>query len=141
MLSCVPARQPSQSGAVSATTVTMAELEMTQVRDEAGLLQWQTVTEASQAADLVGLPADPIEDSRPLLAGRCGDEDFALYVGSVGDEPVVSTLTRLPVHDNLTLANVAVRVHPDHRRNGYGGRAVASVRELLRAAGRTKMLV
>jgi GNAT superfamily N-acetyltransferase len=119
----------------------MAELQLTPVRDEAGLRQWQTVTEASQAADLVGLPADPIEDSRPLLAGRCGDEDFALYVGLVGDEPVVSTLTRLPVHDNLTLANVAVRVHPAHRRNGYGSRAVASVRELLRAAGRTKMLV
>jgi GNAT superfamily N-acetyltransferase len=116
-------------------------LVLSRVRDDDALARWQEVTAASQVADFVGLPADPIEDSRPLLAGRCGDEDFALYVGAVAGTPVCSALTRLPVHDNVTLANVALRVHPDHRRRGYGREAVEFVSALLGAAGRTKMLV
>jgi GNAT superfamily N-acetyltransferase len=119
----------------------VSDFVMARVRDDEALCQWQDVAVASQAADFVGLPADPIEDSRPLLAGRCGDEDFALYVGAVGGTPVCSALTRLPVHDNVTLANVAVRVHPDHRRRGYGREAVEVLGALLRSAGRTKMLV
>lgn len=113
---------------------------LVRVHDEDQLQRWQSVTAASQASDFVGLPADPVEDSRPLVAGRCGDEDFALYVGGVDGVPVVSVLTRLPVHDNLTLANVALRVHPDHRRRGYGRSVAAAVGELLRADGRRKVL-
>jgi GNAT superfamily N-acetyltransferase len=110
------------------------------VRDDDQLRRWQSVAGASQAADFIGLPADPVEDSRPLLSGRSGDEDFALYVGAVDGVPVVSMLTRLPVHDNLTLANAAVQVHPDHRRRGYGRWAVEAVSELMRAEGRHKVL-
>jgi GNAT superfamily N-acetyltransferase len=113
---------------------------MVRVRDEDQLRRWQSVAAASFRADFVGLPADPIEDSRPLVSGRCGDEDFALYVGAVDGVPVVSVLTRLPVHDNLTLANAALHVHPDHRRRGYGRWALDAVRELLRADGRRKVL-
>jgi GNAT superfamily N-acetyltransferase len=114
---------------------------MVRVRDEDQLRRWQSVAAASQDADLVGLPADPVEDSRPLVSGRCGDEDFALYLGTVDDVPVVSALTRLPVHDNLTLANAALQVHPDHRRRGYGRWAVDALGELLRADGRRRVLV
>jgi GNAT superfamily N-acetyltransferase len=114
---------------------------MSRVRDEVTLQRWHRVVVATGEADFLGLPADPIEDSRPLVAGRCGDEDFALYVGELAGVPVVAVLTRLPVHDNLTLANAALHVHPDHRRRGYGRWAVETVSELLRAAGRQKVLV
>jgi GNAT superfamily N-acetyltransferase len=119
----------------------VSEWVITRVRDEESLRRWHAVVAASQGADFVGLPADPIDDSRPLVSGRCGDEEFALYVGAAAGTPVCSALTRLPVHDNVTLANMAVQVHPDHRRRGYGRRAVESVSDLLRAAGRTTMLV
>jgi GNAT superfamily N-acetyltransferase len=113
---------------------------MSRVRDEAALRRWQQVTSASFAADFVGFPADPIEESRPALVGLYGDEEVAFYVGDVDRVPVVAVVTRLPVHDNVDLANVGLRVHPDHRRRGYGRSALDATIEALRAAGRRKVL-
>jgi GNAT superfamily N-acetyltransferase len=113
---------------------------MSRVRDEAALHRWQDVTAASFAADFVGFPADPIEESRPALLGLHGDDDVALYVGDVDDVPVVAVVTRLPIHDNLDLANVAIRTHPDYRRRGYGRAALTATLDLLRDSGRSKVL-
>jgi GNAT superfamily N-acetyltransferase len=113
---------------------------MSRVRDEPGLRRWRSVTAASLAADHVGLPADPIDELRPALSGSYGDEEYQLFVGEVDDVAVTSLLLRLPIHDNRDLANVALHVHPDHRRRGYGRWAAQMLRELLTAAGRTKAL-
>jgi GNAT superfamily N-acetyltransferase len=113
---------------------------MSRVRDEAGLRRWHSVTAASQDADHVGMPAYPIDELRPALSGSYGDEDFQLFVGDVDGVPVASVLFRLPIHDNLDLANIAMHVHPDHRRRGYGRWAAQWLSELLGAAGRTKVL-
>ena len=115
-------------------------LVMSHVRDDDALSRWYGVVAACQLVDFVGLPADPIEEIRPALAGRYGDEDFTLHLGEVEGVPVVAVVTRLPVHDNVTLANVGLRVHPDHRRRGYGRAALEVVLDELKSAGRTTVL-
>jgi GNAT superfamily N-acetyltransferase len=118
----------------------VTEPAMSRVRDEAALRRWHGVSAASFAADFIGFPADPIEESRPALLGLFGDEDVVLYVGDVGDVPVVAAMARMPIHDNVDLANVAMWVHPDHRRRGYGRSALAATLEVLGENGRRKVL-
>jgi GNAT superfamily N-acetyltransferase len=113
---------------------------MSRVRDDAGLRDWHAVSAASLAADFVALPVDPIDEFRPILNGRVGDEDIALHLGVVAGTPVVAGLARLPVYDNLNLANVDLRVHPDHRRRGHGRAALAAMLEGLAATGRRTVL-
>jgi GNAT superfamily N-acetyltransferase len=113
---------------------------ITQVRDATALSRWQLVTSAAQDADFVGLPADPIEEIRSALSGRQGDEGVELLEGVVDGDPVVATLTRLPLHDNLDVAKVAIRVHPAHRRRGHGRVALDHVVDRVRQLGRSKIL-
>jgi GNAT superfamily N-acetyltransferase len=113
---------------------------MSRVTDEAALHRWHLVTVASRAADFVGLPADPIEELRPVLSGFYGDEDYQLYLGSLDGVPVAAVLARLPTHDNLDLANLELNIHPDHRQRGYGRWALETAFDTMRASGRTKAL-
>lgn len=113
---------------------------MSRVGDDERLDRWHAVTDAAFAADFDAFPADPVDERRPALAGRYGDEDVLLSVGEVDGKPVVSASSRMPVHDNLTLGNVDVWVHPDHRRHGYGRAALEFVLDELRATGRTTVL-
>ena len=113
---------------------------MSRVRDEVALRDWHAVSAASLAADFVALPVDPIEEFRPILTGRVGDEDIVLHLGVVAGTPVVAGLARLPVYDNLTLATVGLQVHPDHRRRGYGRAGLAAMLDELAATGRRTVL-
>jgi GNAT superfamily N-acetyltransferase len=116
------------------------EVELTKVVDEAGLADWQSVVAASLAADFVALPAPSVADSRVLLSGPVGGEQTDLWIAVVGGEPAVAALTRCPLRDNLTLANVALDVHPDHRRRGYGRAAAGALLDIVRGLGRSLVL-
>jgi GNAT superfamily N-acetyltransferase len=116
-------------------------VDLLQVVDEAGLVRWQRVVAASLDADYLALPASPVADMRLALTGPIGGEQNDLWLGSVGDDPVVATSLRQPIHDNLTLANLALEVHPEHRRRGYGSEAARAMLDIAGERGRTKVLV
>jgi GNAT superfamily N-acetyltransferase len=114
----------------------VSELALARVVDEVGLQGWHHVVQASSAADFEAFPADPIDDIRPALTGLYNSEEVQLWVGSVGDRPVVATEVGFPVHDNLTLSKVRVHVHPDHRRQGLGRQAADVMLDVVRDRGR-----
>jgi GNAT superfamily N-acetyltransferase len=116
-------------------------VDLRRVVDEAGLVGWQQVVAASLDADYVALPASPVADMRLTLTGPIGGEQIDLWLGSVGDDPVVATSLRQPIHDNLTLANLGLEVHPEHRRRGYGRDAAEAMLGIACERGRTKVLV
>lgn len=115
-------------------------IEFTRVVDDDGLAGWHDVLRASLAADFDGLPADPVSDVRPGLSGLLGGESFEFWVGAAADQPVAAILIRCPVHDNVDLANVAVHIHPDQRRRGYGRAATEAAIARTRELGRRRVL-
>lgn len=119
----------------------MSHAELSRVCDEDALRRWQLVSEASQDADFVGLPADPIEEIRPALSGHEAGDEIELLVGDVAEGPVAAVTVRRPTRDNRDLANVSIRVHPAHRRRGHGRAALQRVLTGVQAAGRSKVLV
>jgi GNAT superfamily N-acetyltransferase len=116
-------------------------VDLLQVVDEAGLVRWHDVVAASLAADHVALPASPVADMRLALTEPISGEQIDLWVGMVGGDPVIAASLRLPLHDNRTLANLALEVHPDHRRRGYGREAAEALLGIAREGGRTTVLV
>lgn len=117
----------------------MVELAIERVADEDGVRAWHAVDVASHAADHVGLPADPVEEVLPLLAGDPAGWRVELWLGLAGGVPVAAADLRLPLHDNPDAAMVDVRVTPDHRRRGHGRAMFAHVLDRVRAAGRYRV--
>jgi GNAT superfamily N-acetyltransferase len=115
-------------------------VELTKVVDEAGLAAWRSVLAASLGADFVALPAPSVADSRVLLSGPVGGEQTDLFIAQIDGKPVVAASTRCPLHDNLTIANLGLDVHPDHRGRGYGRVAAGGLLEIARGLGRTRVL-
>lgn len=113
---------------------------LTRVVDESSLTGWHQVMAASNAADFQALPADPVDDIRPALTGLYNSEQVELWVGAVADEPVAAVVLSLPVHDNVSLAKIKLKVHPDHRRRGYGRGTVDAMLDTARDRGRTRVL-
>jgi GNAT superfamily N-acetyltransferase len=114
-------------------------VSLTRVVDEAGLRHWHQIYQATEAYDYVALPADPIEELAPILTGPVAGEQVELWL-AVTDEPVAAIRLRMPIHDNLTLATVALHVHPDHRRRGHARRALADTMAIARERGRSRLL-
>ncbi len=117
----------------------MGALAVEAVRTEPAAVRWQSVDAASRAVDHVGLPADPVEELLPLLAGPSADEQVELWLGWHDGLVVGASSLRLPLLDNTSAATLDVRVHPDHRRRGHG---TALLRQLLARAdrhGRSKL--
>jgi GNAT superfamily N-acetyltransferase len=115
-------------------------MEWTRVATVADLEQWHGVHEAAYAHDFVALPADPMDEFRPLL-----DEDLRggtrqeMWLGTT-DMPVVAALLELPIHDNLDEADVELSVSPDARRRGVGTEAIALLTDRCRELGRSRMV-
>jgi GNAT superfamily N-acetyltransferase len=108
---------------------------------EDDLASWQQVIAASWAADVELLPANPIEDTRPLLSGVVDGAEVELWIGSHDRRTVAAARLELPVIENRDLAYLAIHVHPDHRGRGFGRRALSDALSRLRDRGRSAALV
>jgi GNAT superfamily N-acetyltransferase len=114
----------------------MRALTLRRVTDRADLVPWQRVMVASYAADHVWLPADPLEEQAPSLAGDVAGERFELWVAFDGELPVAAAGMSMPLLDNVEAANIDLRVDPEHRRRGHGRRMLEQVLDRVRAHGR-----
>jgi GNAT superfamily N-acetyltransferase len=115
----------------------VSDLELVQVTHEADLFRWWQIDDAAMAADHVGLPADPMAELLPALAGSMEGFDIELWLGVSGDAAVGCVKLTLPVHDNLTGADLDVVVHPAQRGRGFGSRLVDGMLARVRELGRT----
>ena len=117
----------------------MPALTLCRVANRDDLVPWQEVMVASYAADHDRLPADPLEEWLPTLAGPMAGEREELWVALDGSEPVAAVGISFSLLDNLESAHVDLRVHPAHRRAGHGSRMFQHVLDRLRADGRTRL--
>ncbi|PZS28422.1 MAG: GNAT family N-acetyltransferase [Pseudonocardiales bacterium] len=118
----------------------MTPLSIARVADVAAARRWHAVAEATQAADYVALPQDPVEELLPSLAGQVGGHRIELWLGTAGDVPVAVAQIEMPLHDNTGTAVVVLMVHPEHRRQGYGRQLLAQVLDRARANGRSLVI-
>ncbi|MCA1712274.1 MAG: GNAT family N-acetyltransferase [Actinobacteria bacterium] len=116
-------------------------MELRPVRDLPDLTTWHAVVEATFAADHAGLPADPLDEFRPLLEAHPLDdgEQKILLLGCAGADVVGAVRLGLPMKDNLTSCSVDVRVHPERRRQGHGRSLLALALQQVEALGRTRV--
>lgn len=71
-----------------------------------------------------------------MTHGWDGEPD-TLYVGIEGDLAVAAGMVATSEYDNLHLAWLGAKVHPDHRRRGLGTRLLERMAAEARALGRT----
>lgn len=118
-------------------------MEIHVVKDLTALRHFHEVSAASLAHDHVALPADPLEEHLPIVQGeQPSGEDVSYHVGyDDAGAPVASMTLTLWTLDNLASANLETRVHPDHRRRGFGRATLAHGLDLVRSAGRTRVFV
>ncbi|MCU1672311.1 MAG: GCN5-related N-acetyltransferase [Frankiales bacterium] len=116
-------------------------MELRPVRDLDDLTAWHRVDGATFAADHVGLPADPLDELRPLLDPEPidGGERKVLLLGCDGEDVVGAVKLMIPTRDNLSSCSVDVRVHPERRRQGHGRALLALALEEVTALGRTRV--
>lgn len=118
----------------------MSSLQVVPIRDEAALRQWHAVEVVANAADYEHLPADPIEDRLPLLAGEPAAGELTLLRLALKDGvPVGIGSLSLPVLDNLSSATVEVIVHPQQRRRGHGRDLLNALLAELKDTGRSRI--
>ena len=115
--------------------------EFVRVTDEADLARWWQIDDATMAADHVGLPADPMSELLPVLAGPVAGFDVALWLAVVAGTPVGAVKLSLPLHDNRHVATLDVAVHPDQRGRGYGGQVIEAMVSRIRDLGRSVVQV
>ena len=114
-------------------------MDICPVEDVAALTAWQTVEVAARAVDHVALPADPIEERLPLLdpvAPNAGEKTL-LRLGAMQGAAVATAEISPPTLDNLSSCSVDVRVHPAHRRLGFGRLLLTAVLAEVQKMGRT----
>jgi GNAT superfamily N-acetyltransferase len=93
-----------------------------QVSDEDDLVDWHRVDAAAHGADYFALPADPVQELGPRLAGDFYGERRELWSLESNGRVVAVGEIALPIHDNLSSASVDLRVDPPSRGRGHGRR-------------------
>jgi len=117
-------------------------VEIREVKDREALEHFHAVEAASLAHDHVALPADPAEEHLPVVLGEQPSGEHVSYItGYAAGTPVSAMTVTMWTLDNLTSANVEVRVHPDHRRRGHGRAMTAHALDLVRSAGRSRVFI
>jgi GNAT superfamily N-acetyltransferase len=117
----------------------MSDLEVVRITDTGELSRWWDIDDATMSADHVALPADPIEELAPALSGPVGGYDIELWIGMSGGRDIGCAKLTMPVHDNLSNADVDVAIHPEHRGQGLGRRLAEVMLARVRALGRTNV--
>jgi GNAT superfamily N-acetyltransferase len=117
-------------------------VDMVEVKDLARLHDFHAVASAAHDVDYVDLPCDAVEEWVPIIEGhQPAGEQVTLYVGYEGDVPVAVLTVTLSTIENLDTANAEAYVHPEHRRRGLGTQLAQFASDVVRSAGRTKLLV
>src|SRR4051812_48719405 len=118
----------------------MAGFEFTRAADAAAVRRHVDVVAAAFAWDFEALPADPVADYLPALAGPVSGLDVEFWIGTADGIDVSAAVMRCPIHDNLDMVASEVFVHPEHRRRGHGRALVDRVIQRTRGLGRTRLI-
>lgn len=96
-----------------------------------------SVRNAVDAADAPWLLSKTVRSvTADLTWGWDGEPDTA-FLGTVDGAPVAVGTLSTTEHDNLHLAWLGVKVHPEHRRRGLGSQLLEDLLATARARGRT----
>jgi len=121
---------------------TVEGVNIVEVKDLAALQDFHAVSQAAHDHDFVDLPVDEVEEWVPLLEGhQPAGEHVTLYVGYDGPAPVAVLSVVLFTIENLDAANVEGYIRPDERGRGLGRELASFAVDVVRSAGRTKMLL
>ena len=115
------------------------DLEITTVDpyDESVLRTWYDVYQEGERHGRPFVTIYMYEEIRAEAQAPAVGQELLLLLGSVDGNPVCSAEIRLPLMDNLELADVGLRTLPEHRRRGYGEALLTQVEALLAGRGRT----
>lgn len=118
----------------------MSDLEIVELDplDDAAFDAWHRVYEQAELAAGPGV-ASPwqLEEVRAMMQHSGIRRRQQAWSGLVGGEVVTVGWLRMPLLDNLELAEVAVHTLPEHRRRGHGSAMLAQVEEAARRHGRS----
>ena len=114
------------------------DLEITIVDpyDETVLRTWYDVYRRGERHGRPFVTVYMYEEIRAEARAPAVGQQFLLILGSVDGAPVSSAEVRLPLMDNLELADVGLRTLPEHRRQGYGEALLTHVEALVAGRGR-----
>jgi GNAT superfamily N-acetyltransferase len=109
--------------------------------DRETLRSWYDVYAAAREHDNADAPLQTFEE----LAAQAATEDRTTYqrvmlLGVHDGTPVSAASLRLTMRDNLDTADLALTVHPEHRRRGHGRRLAEAALTEVRRAGRHRVV-
>lgn len=104
--------------------------------DDADMDGFQDVYAASELAEDPDAALYSREDGIAMLTSGDQSSLFDAFGAFVNDRMVAETILMGSLRDNLELGQVLLWVDPDHRRKGFGTRALDSIEEHARSRGR-----
>jgi GNAT superfamily N-acetyltransferase len=107
--------------------------------DEAAIESWFQLRLA-WSREMPGDPGRCRTNHRATLAFPWPDEEERAYLGTVDGVPVGCCAATVHQRDNLDVLGCELVVHRDHRRQGHGSALLASLVDLARDLGCTRLL-
>jgi GNAT superfamily N-acetyltransferase len=102
--------------------------------------RWHAVEAASAPVDHRHLPAAPLVEVYERIENERTDEGRELWLGRVGDVPVVHGQLAMPLLDNLASAVLEIRTHPQFRRRGHATAMFEHLSARARANDRSRLM-
>jgi len=102
--------------------------------------RWQAVHAACAPVDHRDLPADPVAAIYERIESDRTDEGRELWLGRIGDIPVVAGEITMPLLDNRANAVLDVRTHPEFRRRGHATTMFEHLAARARGYDRTRLM-
>jgi GNAT superfamily N-acetyltransferase len=102
--------------------------------------RWQAVHTACAPVDHRDLPADPVAAVYERIESQRRDEARELWLGRIGDVPLVAGEITMPLLDNRANAVVDVRTHPEFRRGGHATAMFEQLATRAREYNRTTLM-
>jgi len=109
--------------------------------DDAALRAWYDVYRLGERHGRPYVSTYMFEEVRAAARAPEVAVQLNYVLGTVDDVPVCAADVELPLLDNRATADVGLRTHPEHRRQGYASAVLAYVEELLVRQGRRLVTV